>query len=143
MISPPLFFLCIFGIHHTLSYEKDGKEEWHNPDNIGIPMATRYHPPYFFFSLLRLSLMIFICSAVMRVTPFSLAQSTHPLSTKDKKTLGTFRIVSKASSVNLTVSSALFAAYLTDSRLVFLIGRSSALILLFLWNQKFLLSRYP
>ena len=38
MISPPLFFLCIFGIHHTLSYEKDGKEEWHNPDNTGIPM---------------------------------------------------------------------------------------------------------
>ena len=115
----------------------------------GGPNYLQSHPvyymsaPYFFFSLLRLSLMIFICSAVMRVTPFSLAQSTHPLSTKDKNTLGTFRIVSKASSVNLTVSSALFAAYLTDSRLVFLIGRSSALILLFLWNQKFLLSRYP
>ena len=54
MISPPLFFLCIFGIHHTLSYEKDGKEEWHNPDNIGIPIATR-------FILLISSFPYFVC----------------------------------------------------------------------------------
>ena len=82
---------------------------------------------YFFFSLLRLSLMIFISFAVISVQLFSLAHATHPLKTVGRNTLGTFRIISRASSVNLTVSSILSAAYLTEDKVCFLIGSSSVI----------------
>ena len=40
---------------------------------------------FLFFSFARLSLIICICSGVISSTPFSLAQATHPFSTKGKK----------------------------------------------------------
>ena len=65
---------------------------------------------YFFFSLARLSLMMSICSAVTRVTPFSLAHFTQPLRTVGRKIRGTLSSFSQASSVNFTTSSARWAA---------------------------------
>ena len=63
-----------------------------------------------FFSLLRLSLMIFMCSAVMSVTPFCRAQSTQPVSTSFKNTRGTRTSCAHASSVNLISLSRRLAA---------------------------------
>lgn len=96
---------------------------------IGIAMSTGQYnlhvlDPYFFFSFALLSLIMFICSSVIRVTLFSLAHSTQPFSATGRKILGTFTIFMHASSVNLISGSIRFAAYLTDYRLVSRMGRS-------------------
>ncbi len=97
--------LCFLLLPGQLCFAKNTSSGRQSPLRIivGGAAAPSSHPGafalvelrlYFFaFSLARLSFMIFMCSAVMRVTLFSLAQETQPLSTTGKNTLGTPRMV--------------------------------------------------
>jgi len=65
---------------------------------------------YLCFSLERLSLIISICSAFIKLTSFSFAQATQLLRIVFKKIRGTFTSFAHASSVNLTSGSIRSAA---------------------------------
>ena len=92
----------------------------------------------------RLSFMISMCSLVINITLFSLAQATHAVKTRFRKTRGTFTSIAHASSENLMVSSIRSEAYFTTEISSFLpfgmgdfSGRRNFVY------QKLRLSRYP
>lgn len=60
------------------------------------------------FSLERLSLMIFICSSVIKVTPFDFAHSTQPFKGVGRKIRGTLTSMEQASSVNFILGLSTF-----------------------------------
>ena len=74
-----------------------------------LPAKNRSSHLYF-FSFVLLSFMIFMCSGVMSVTLFFLAQSTQPFKATLRNTLGTLVIMAQASSVNLISGSIRSAA---------------------------------